>query len=38
MKRLGAGRATAYSIARLVEGEVSLPKLLQTGEHATWRR
>jgi RNA polymerase sigma-70 factor (ECF subfamily) len=38
MKRLGVGRATAYSIARMVEGDVSLPELLQTGEHPPARR
>jgi RNA polymerase sigma-70 factor, ECF subfamily len=38
MKRLGVGRATAYSIARLVEGEVSLPELLQTSENPVRRR
>jgi RNA polymerase sigma-70 factor, ECF subfamily len=38
MKRLGVGRATAYSIARLVQGEVSVPELLRTGANEPPRK
>jgi RNA polymerase sigma-70 factor (ECF subfamily) len=38
MRRLEVGRSTAYSIARLVEGEVSLPELLETSENPVRRR